>query len=32
MQMKLILTRKILHFASFWKWEFLELDIKFLEA
>ena len=25
MQMKLILTRKVLHLASFWKWEFLEL-------
>ena len=25
MQIKLICTRKVLHLASFWKWEFLEL-------
>ena len=25
MQMKLIITRKVLHLALFWKWEFLEL-------
>ena len=25
MQTKLIFTKKVLHFASFWKWEFLEL-------
>ena len=25
MQTKLSLTRKVLHFTSFWKWEFLEL-------
>ena len=25
MQMKLIIARKVLHLASFWKWEFLEL-------
>jgi len=25
MQMKLIFSRKVLHLASFWKWEFLEL-------
>ena len=25
MQMKLIITRKVLHLASFWKWEFWEL-------
>ena len=24
-QIKLIFTRKVLHFTSFWKWEFLEL-------
>ena len=25
MQIKLILTAKVFHLASFWKWEFLEL-------
>ena len=26
MQMKLIITRKVVHLASFWKWGFLELE------
>ena len=26
MQIQLIFTRKVLYLASFWKWEFLELE------
>ena len=26
MQMKVIITKKVLHLASFWNWEFLELE------
>ena len=25
--MKLIITRKVLHLASFWKWEFLDVTV-----